>query len=310
MYNYISVEYNGEEKSFNVTDGVGEAEFDYIDGLNSLRLRMDEIASVNRLYYDSVYYGGFFPVTWEGPYDEPVCTVHTGSVYEDYNNRIAWSIESPVGYPCAAVELLYFEKAPGAAKFTCTSLFVGKKTDGQFTHTVKEGMAGGQCYYRLAYCSYPYAEAPRDGNLTYGEVTTEIITIGETQKYPAAPVNLHATRPAVGGYSIVTFEGVTDPFNELLYYEIERQVNGGLWSRVYCGTSTTFHDKLTVKTAETVTYRVRSIDTEYDASEWTVSEPLSVLESNIYVMSGGTLRPAVQVYIGGQGAVGAVAFVG
>ncbi len=311
IFNYLYVQYNGERKRFDqLTSRRSEASFDYVEGNKTVELLMDTLSERQMIYYDGIFYGVRFPITWRGPYESPICTFATPSVHEDFGNSIVWTLGSPVGYPCSAVELLYYEKAPEDAEYICTKLF-GRKYDGsRFIHTLPEGKTGNLCYYRLAYCSYPYPEAVVDDYLTYGEFTTEVFVIGGTRKYPNAPATVTSNRPAVGGYAHVTWDAAADSFNEITEYELERQINGGEWVPVYRGSSTAFRDKLTVSAAEEVVYRVRSVDTEGQVSDWRVSKVLAVVKSNIFVMSGGVLRPAAQVYIGGRGEVGAVAFVG
>ena len=307
LYNYLTVAYNGETKSFSGT----QVSFAYAEGVNSLTVCCSTPAPVQMIYYDSVYYGSTFPVSWEGPAEEPACVFAPVSIHEDYSNRLTWTFTSPAGNPCAAVELWYYEKDAEDEQYTCTKLISGKYSQTLYTHAIPAGSAGKLCYYRLVYCSYPSADAAAEKFLTYGETVTEVYTIDGTQKYPAAPPSISCSRPAAGGNVKVVWEAAEDAFNDIAAYALERRCGDGSWTLVYRGSSTAFTDKLSAGlSAETVTYRVQSIDAEGDVSDWLYSDALDVVKSNIYVMYNGEIRPAAQVYIGGVGEVGAAAYVG
>lgn len=309
MYNYLKISYNGETKEFSGSAGDVKVEFPYAEGIKSLTILCSAPAPAQKIYYDGVYYGNSFPVSWSGPAEEPVCVFAPVSIHEDYGNRLTWSFTSSVGNPCAAVELWYYEKNAEDSKYTGTKLISGKYSQTTYVHTIPAGEAGKLCYYRLGYCSYASADA--ENYLTYGETVTEVFTIGDTQKYPAAPPSITYNKPAAGGNVKVVWEKAEDSFNDISEYTLERRLGNGNWTLVYQGSSTSFMDKLSANlSAETVTYRVRSVDTEGDVSDWLYGETLAVIKSNLYVMYNGEVRPAAQVYVGGVGAVGAMAYVG
>lgn len=311
MFGYLSISYNGEKREFTEMVGSPRVTFTYAEEVKSLTVRCSAGAPTQKIYYDDVYYGSTFPVSWAGPGEEPVCVFAPVSIHEDYGNRLTWTFTSPEGNPCAAVTLWYYEKDADDEEYTCTKLFFGKNTQNLYTHTIPVGSSGKLCYYRLAYCSYASTDGTEENFLTYGETVTEVYTIGETKKYPAAPRSISYNRPTVGGNVRSTWAAAEDAFNDITEYVLERRCGEGSWTLVYRGSSTSFTDKLSVSmSAETVTYRVQSIDTEGDVSEWLYGETLDVIKSNIYVMHNGEVRPAAQVYIGGVGSVGAVAYVG
>lgn len=307
LSNYTKVVYNGETKSFSDN----RAAFDYADGVSSMRIQCSAPAPAQKIYYDGVYYGNSFPVYWLGPAEEPVCDFSPVSIHEDYANRLTWSFTSPGGNPCAAVELWYYEKSAEATSYVGVQLFSGKNARNQYTHTLSAGEAGKTCYYRLAYCSYASEDAAAENYLTYGETVTTVYTIGETKKYPAAPQSITYGNPTAGGVVRATWIEAEDEFNEIAEYVLERRFDVGEWTTVYCGSSAFFSDRLPVElSAETVSYRVRSVNTEGNVSEWLYGAPLAVIRSNIYVRYQGEIRPALQIYIGGRGTTGAIAYVG
>lgn len=307
MFGYLSVSYNGEVVTFT---GDGRASIPYEEGVDSMKLRCTSTMPLENIFYDGVYYGTVFPISWHIPAAEPACTFAPVSIHEDYANRLTWTFTAPEGIHCAAAELWYYEKSEGASSFTATKLFSAKNTENRYVHTIPAGAAGKQCRYRLVYCGYSSEYAAVDQYITIGEAETEIFTIGETQKYPVSPTGLVCGRPAAGGRTKVEWTAASDPYNEITAYTLERQINGGSWKLIYHGSSTAFTDSIPVSGADTVTYRVRSADAEGDVSAWVTGAVLPVIRSNLYVMHGGVLRPAAQVYIGGVGAAGALAYVG
>ncbi len=311
MLHKPKVTYNGEEKPFGMQSlYVSEAVFDYTADVKTLWLSVSDGSSAQQIHYNGLYYGRSFPVTLrEHPLDV-TCTFLTESVHEDYRNRIRWTLTESTGKVCAAVKLLYYEKAPNETDYTCTKLFFGRNESGRYIHALPEGTLGRQCYYRLAYCTYPSTLSKDEDYLTYEEYTSEVFTIGETKKYPAAPALISSNRPAPGGYAHVVWSNSADGFNEIVDYELERQVNGGAWVLVYRGGSTAFADKINLTSADTIAYRVRTVNPEGYMSDWKESETLSVIQSNLFVKTGGVIRPATQIYIGGHGSVGAIALVG
>lgn len=310
MRNYTNISYNGTRRSTSITDNVLLATASYTEGVNELKIICSTSTTSQRIYYGDKYYGTSLTLSWEYPDTVPVCSFAPEGIYEDYGNRLSWQVSSGDGSPCCAVRLWYYEKGSGDVDYTCTELIGGKYTANSYTHNVPAGSAGKQCYYKLAYCSYSVENAAEDKYLVYAEKITSVMTIGGTKKYPPAPASILYGRPAAGGSLKISWEAVTDSYNTVTGYRLERKVNSGNWVLIYSGSSTSFTDSSIPENAESVVYRVRSADSDGDLSEWKQGETVEVLVSNIYVMHGGRLAPAVSVYVGGIGKSGAMAYVG
>lgn len=304
----VNILYNGVRKSLS-GGSQPTATFSYDKTVQSLQISVNTVYTNEYIYYNETSYGRSYPISWDAWADRPVCTFAPISIHEDYGNRLRWTFDSGDGRPCAAVSLWYYQKKAGQALFSETRLLSDKYLPTEYVHTLPPGIAGEQCYYRLCFCSYDEASDPVDHYITYNEATTPIYVIGQTQKIPAAPASISYPRVVAGDSVTVSWPAAEDSFNTIAAYALERQVNGGGWTAVYQGASLSFTDRLD-SASETVCYRVRSVDTEGDVSDWCRGKVMPVLKSNIYVMHNGVLTSASQVYLGGVGPVAALASVG
>ncbi len=309
MFGYVTAEYNGVERNFEYTDGKYYATFDYANGIQTLKLYCDASSPSQKIYYNDVYYGYSFPVSWGDPSRAPRCSFAPSAVYEDYGNRLTWQFESPAGDFCAAVGLWYYEEDE-RGNFVRTQLISGKYTRNSYTHTLPAGKSGKRCYYRLSFGSYASAGDAMENYLIYGEVQTEVFTIGATAKYPAAPAWISCTNPVAGGSVKISWSAVADEFNEVTAYTLARKYGGGNWVTLYEGSSTSFPADRIPLDATSVVYRVRSVDAEGDCSEWKVGDVMTVIQSNLYVKHQGRVYPSSGVVVGGMGTASSVVYVG
>lgn len=84
----------------------------------------------------------------------------------------------------------------------------------------------------------------------------------------------------------VTWSSSIDPDGDTVSYELERQYNGGGWSKVYSGSATTYTDTGITGSMNTVAYRVRAKDSKDAYSDYTTSPTRSVIHNVDPTISG------------------------
>lgn len=93
---------------------------------------------------------------------------------------------------------------------------------------------------------------------------------------PGAPASITVPLTVNGGASLVISWGAaTDSDGNLSGYELERQYNGGSWSRIYQGANLSYTDTIT-KGWTSVAYRVRAYDALAAYSSYTTSPTRTV----------------------------------
>lgn len=96
-----------------------------------------------------------------------------------------------------------------------------------------------------------------------GSISTDIV--------PTAPACITVPENVQGGTSLeVTWGASTDPDDDPIGYELERQVDNGEWEQVYKGEATSYTDAIT-RGWLTVAYRVRAYDSYGATSDYTTS---------------------------------------
>ena len=93
-----------------------------------------------------------------------------------------------------------------------------------------------------------------------GSISTDIV--------PTAPGCITVPENVQGGTSLeVTWGASTDPDDDPIGYELERQVDNGEWEQVYKGEATSYTDAIT-RGWLTVAYRVRAYDSYGATSDY------------------------------------------
>lgn len=88
---------------------------------------------------------------------------------------------------------------------------------------------------------------------------------------PTIPPGITVPESVQGGTSLnITYGASTDPDDNPVGYELERQVDGGDWTQVYKGEATSYTDAIT-RGWETVAYRVRAYDSLGLTSDYATS---------------------------------------
>ena len=97
-----------------------------------------------------------------------------------------------------------------------------------------------------------------------------------TNQPPTAPETI--TVPGAGskgGSLTVSWTASTDPDGNLSGYTLQRSANGGGFTQVYQGASTSYTDTAPTN-ADTLQYRVQAYDTQGETSGWTTSDQIPV----------------------------------
>ena len=123
--------------------------------------------------------------------------------------------------------------------------------------------------------------------LESGWKTSSTVTV-TNNRAPGAPGSL--TVPAVvrGGSNLaISWTAASDSDGNLSGYELERQVDGGSWTKIYKGSALAYTDTITAGW-NTVAYRVRSYDSYNATSTYVTSETRTVDNNAIPVITSST----------------------
>ena len=111
--------------------------------------------------------------------------------------------------------------------------------------------------------------------LESGWKTSSTVTV-TNNRAPSTPANI-SVPPHVneGGSVSVSWTASTDPDGNLSGYTLQRSANGGGFTQVYQGASTSYTDTAPTN-ADTLQYRVQAYDTQGETSGWTTSDQIPV----------------------------------
>lgn len=111
-------------------------------------------------------------------------------------------------------------------------------------------------------------------------------------KPPNTPADITVPEEVLGGVSLaLTWNASTDPDDDPIGYELERQVDGGEWTRIYKGADTSFTDTIT-RGWLTVSYRVRAYDSLGLYSDYITSPTREVNNNRAPSITCGTASGA------------------
>lgn len=102
---------------------------------------------------------------------------------------------------------------------------------------------------------------------------------------PATPTILNVPTIYGGKTNAISWSSVTDPDGDAVTYTLECSVNGGIYSQIYSGTSTTYAHLVPFGTTSVV-YRVKATDPSGESSAYTTSATIAVVNNNAPVISG------------------------
>lgn len=104
---------------------------------------------------------------------------------------------------------------------------------------------------------------------------------------PTTPPSITVPDDVRSGKSLtVSWTASVDPDTDAVSYELERQYNGGAWSKIYDGAATQYSDTITAE-MNSVAYRVRAKDSKNAYSSYTTS-PTRTVTHNVDPTVSGT----------------------
>ena len=123
--------------------------------------------------------------------------------------------------------------------------------------------------------------------LQSGYKTSSNVTV-TNNRAPSAPGSLTVPAAVKGGSTLaISWTRASDSDNNLSGYELERQVNGGSWSRIYRGAALAYTDTI-IAGWNTVAYRVRAYDTYSVTSTYVTSATRTVDNNALPVITSST----------------------
>jgi hypothetical protein len=102
---------------------------------------------------------------------------------------------------------------------------------------------------------------------------------------PSMPTTLNAPTIYGGKSNAISWSKATDPDGDTLTYQLECSVNGGAYTQIYSGASTSYAHLVPFGTTS-VAYRVKATDPSGAASEYKTSTTITVINNNAPVISG------------------------
>lgn len=103
---------------------------------------------------------------------------------------------------------------------------------------------------------------------------------------PPSPTTITTPSKVYGGKSnAISWSAVTDPNGDTVTYQLECSLNGGNYTQIYSGQSTSYAHLISFGT-NNVTYRVRAIDSFGESSAYKTTSTISVINNTPPVISG------------------------
>lgn len=111
---------------------------------------------------------------------------------------------------------------------------------------------------------------------------------------PSAPATITPPATVYGGKSnSISWSKAIDPDGDALTYRLECSINGGTYTQIYSGASTSYAHLVPFGTTS-VAYRVRATDPSGAASEYKTSTTITVINNNAPVISGADANLGVK----------------
>lgn len=111
---------------------------------------------------------------------------------------------------------------------------------------------------------------------------------------PNAPGTLNVPTTIYGGKSnTISWGNTTDPDGDSVTYQLECSVDGGAYTQIYSGTSTTYTHLVSFGTSS-VAYRVKATDPSGASSSYITSATITVINNNAPVISGADANLGVK----------------
>ena len=124
-----------------------------------------------------------------------------------------------------------------------------------------------------------------DAGLQSGWRTSSQVNV-HNNTAPTVPENINVPDSASGGEPLtITWGQSTDIDGDPICYILERQTDGGTWTKLYEGAEQTYTDSI-IKGWKTVAYRVKAYDSYNSSSAYVTSETRTVNNNTAPVISG------------------------
>lgn len=102
---------------------------------------------------------------------------------------------------------------------------------------------------------------------------------------PPAPTTLNTPTIYGGKSNSISWSSVTDPDGDAVTYQLECSINGGAYTQIYSGASTSYAHLVPFGTTS-VAYRVKATDPAAESSAYKTSATITVVNNNAPVISG------------------------
>lgn len=302
----LTLKYNGYTRVINA-DPFGEKQsvtFPYTDNVKTVNLSGMYVFYENRQIDETSADGMDF--TWRTSFEsvQPAVTLTCPGPRNQMSHTISWSIKDPLGRPTAGVGLIEHYKNADVNYWTMSNVYTAKFTSASVSRYVSESQAVGSLYYVTLYMGvYESANDAREDYIELVEVESPFYVVSY-QNRPRSPFDLQCDPPIVRAPSKLTWKYIEDGnYPATNGFVLERSLDGGDYTLIYAGTSTSFTDTIPLG-AETVQYRVCAVGRATSSrSYYVTSELLKTILSNIYIGVNGEIRLASGLYIGKDGEV-------
>lgn len=161
------------------------------------------------------------------------------------------------------------------------SYIAERSTDGGSTWSViymgKQNEATDFIQFGTSTVIYRVKIVDTEGEYSDYTVSSQIAVINNiapsAPEFITVPIDVAVVRPL-----LISWSASTDDDNNLSGYKLERQIDDGDWTEIYCGNHTNYHDNIR-RGWSTVAYRVKAYD-PYSESNYTTSANRAV-DNNI-----------------------------
>ena len=268
----------------------------YIPESQSPSYTLAPISSSDALYYNN---GNRTSLSFSpGNYTTlPVLQPPVVTLYANHKQRLNWTLtpgDSRRGW-VTSLEVRY--RDPGAENWNTILDFADSQRNYRDLET-DERISGKEVCLALEYRTYlSNWGGELEDFVTLNWLVTPWQKNVRDAKVPLEPESISVSMLLAGGNVTVNWPAVSDPMNTISKYVLERSVNGGTYTQIYNGSAVLYQDTLP-DNAETVVYRVCSVNASGVQSAWTKTGVLEVAQSNLYVGRGGKWVRAAGVWIG------------
>ena len=278
----LFLSYNGEERDISTSPFRGSrVTFPYDESTKSVTLTLG---------------GGETRVhSWAGGAGDPTPKVSVSMEgFRHYDNyKITYSCTAIPGYTVSVVNAVTHIWSEERQTWYASDCNIGTGSSGVFT----DMLLSAEDYWDKVQLDIYFAayREGADGYVGIYKYSSPVYqVVGSSSPY--APHSLTYGDIRAGGSGEISWSRLYDSDHKGVYYELGRSVDGGEFSRIYCGQDTEYTDTLP-HDAVTVVYRVGVMEGE-SVRYWCVGERRGTALCNVFVGVDGAILRAAAVYIG------------